>query len=317
MLFGIMSDVHANFDALKAVIDYANDLDPKLAGWYFLGDAVGYGPDPVNALRMLRENVSDDRWVIGNHDAYLVQLLPMNGRDEAQITIADHVKQLQDKDNDLFRWCQETWNETRANPIEFRTKKICCYFVHAAIQTTHTWAEQLQTYLYPWPHINGVDYKLDVLSKLLTNPDRGDRSAVQIHGHTHVPYAFGVKRGQKIPYYPNINYQEPIQLDEFDALLISPGSVGQARQADQEHHADFGILDTSNKRFHFCKVGYDYEQVTDKMYKRDYPATLRYELMGAKPNNPLWKDGENREHWIWLEWQKNYQRSDLGWRRKI
>ena len=42
---------------------------------WFLGDDVGYGPDPAAALRFLREAVSPDDWVLGNHDAMLADLL--------------------------------------------------------------------------------------------------------------------------------------------------------------------------------------------------------------------------------------------------
>jgi len=38
----VISDVHANLDALNAVLESAGEIDAVLC----LGDIVGYGPDP-------------------------------------------------------------------------------------------------------------------------------------------------------------------------------------------------------------------------------------------------------------------------------
>jgi hypothetical protein len=50
--YAVLSDVNGNFEALSAVLD-----DIKRQGVddiIFLGDSVGYGPDPVNCLSLLR-----------------------------------------------------------------------------------------------------------------------------------------------------------------------------------------------------------------------------------------------------------------------
>jgi len=58
----ILSDVHANLAALEAVLDAEPSFDRLL----FLGDAVDYGPDPSECLRLLR--VAGAVAVRGNHD---------------------------------------------------------------------------------------------------------------------------------------------------------------------------------------------------------------------------------------------------------
>jgi len=57
----VFSDIHANFEALKAVI-----AREKFDYSIFLGDAVDYGPQPSETLDLVREN-SDVR-IMGNHD---------------------------------------------------------------------------------------------------------------------------------------------------------------------------------------------------------------------------------------------------------
>ncbi len=58
----MLSDVHANAEALRAVL---NSAEADLV--VFLGDAVDYGPDPGEAVDALRS--SADVAVMGNHDA--------------------------------------------------------------------------------------------------------------------------------------------------------------------------------------------------------------------------------------------------------
>ncbi len=48
MLWAVLSDVHANLEALDAVL---KDVDRRnIRDILFLGDAVGYGPDPNECI---------------------------------------------------------------------------------------------------------------------------------------------------------------------------------------------------------------------------------------------------------------------------
>lgn len=58
----IISDIHANYPALQAVIEKDGHFD-KL---FFLGDVVDYGPHPKACLKFIIENA--DYYVRGNHD---------------------------------------------------------------------------------------------------------------------------------------------------------------------------------------------------------------------------------------------------------
>ena len=62
MTVALLSDVHANLVALESVLRAL----PPVDAIGVMGDTVGYGPDPVDALALLRERGA--RIVAGNHD---------------------------------------------------------------------------------------------------------------------------------------------------------------------------------------------------------------------------------------------------------
>jgi predicted phosphodiesterase len=69
MLFmiAIISDVHANFAALDAVVNHA--LRFNVDRFLCLGDVVGYGPHPRECIELLRSlNTAN---LLGNHDKYI------------------------------------------------------------------------------------------------------------------------------------------------------------------------------------------------------------------------------------------------------
>jgi len=72
----IISDVHSNYEALTSVLSHAEAQGASEV--WFLGDAVGYGPDPHRCLKLLQETVTQPgTWIIGNHDEAL--RYPPNG----------------------------------------------------------------------------------------------------------------------------------------------------------------------------------------------------------------------------------------------
>lgn len=58
----ILSDIHANWPALEAVLAAEPDSDKVV----FCGDVVDYGPFPVECLRWIEHHA--DHYVRGNHD---------------------------------------------------------------------------------------------------------------------------------------------------------------------------------------------------------------------------------------------------------
>ncbi len=68
MRYAIFTDIHANLEALEAVLAKIDEIakDKPIDQIWFLGDLVGYGPDPNECIRVLRERT--DVIIAGNHD---------------------------------------------------------------------------------------------------------------------------------------------------------------------------------------------------------------------------------------------------------
>jgi diadenosine tetraphosphatase ApaH/serine/threonine PP2A family protein phosphatase len=83
MRYAIFTDIHANLEALEAVltkIDQLAEEEPIDQIW-FLGDLVGYGPNPNECIDKLRERT--DVIIAGNHDWAAVGKIDLEDFSEA------------------------------------------------------------------------------------------------------------------------------------------------------------------------------------------------------------------------------------------
>jgi hypothetical protein len=83
MRYAIFTDIHANLEALEAVLAKIDDLaqlEPIDQIW-FLGDLVGYGPNPNECIDILRDRT--DVIIAGNHDWAAVGKIDLEDFSEA------------------------------------------------------------------------------------------------------------------------------------------------------------------------------------------------------------------------------------------
>ena len=76
MRYALISDIHANLPALKAVLDQIA-LNPGIDTTYHLGDLVGYGPWPNETVELLIENEIEG--ISGNYDSTVATAAPNCG----------------------------------------------------------------------------------------------------------------------------------------------------------------------------------------------------------------------------------------------
>ena len=72
----VTADIHANLEALNAVLDSVKE---QYDGFISLGDMVGYGPDPeacIQRLKELKKRIRPCILLAGNHEAGLLKRLP-------------------------------------------------------------------------------------------------------------------------------------------------------------------------------------------------------------------------------------------------
>ena len=91
MRLGIFSDVHANLEAMSAVMDaYSSE---EIDVYYCLGDVVGYGGSPNECADIVREVA--EVTILGNHDAAVAGRMDYSYYYEAAREALDlHARQL-------------------------------------------------------------------------------------------------------------------------------------------------------------------------------------------------------------------------------
>jgi predicted phosphodiesterase len=231
----IISDIHANLTALEAVLADASDYE---AVW-FLGDLVGYGPDPNACVERVRA-LPNLRCLVGNHDKAVlneIDLSVFNGDARAAIT-----------------WTRQqctpaTLDYLRALPAQER-------------QGDFTLAHGSQRQPV-WEYILDRHIAQDNFSILPTR--------YCLVGHTHLPVVY-----REIgPYGECVeepqDYEGPLQLDS-QRLIINPGSVGQPR--DNNPDAAYALLDTETLVWQAYRVEYDVMETQSRMRAAGLPERL-------------------------------------------
>ncbi len=310
MRLGILTDVHANIDALDVALRDGQQLVER---WWFLGDAVGRGPFAVETVQRLREVIRPAHWLVGNHDLYVTGALATNGLNPAdQFTWRDHVRQLRTNRSGarvtLWSWCRRAWRLARAAPRRIQATLADFWLVHAALGNEwYNVGDVAASYLMPWRHAEPRQI-LDGQFEQLNAQRAPGRTAVLIHGHTHIPYLAVQRSGDDHHELAPIRYGEWQPLTDFQAVFINPGSVGQPRNSDPRVHAAYGILDTSACAFMFRHVPYDAERTRLKMAELDYDLNLIRQLEGNHAASAL-----RDTHALWLEWDRTYRSQSWGW----
>lgn len=116
----LISDIHANYNALEAVVKKLESEKPD--HWLCLGDLVGYGPEPKKCLDFVREN--NIPTVLGNHDAGVAGLLSVKHFRNPNRRLIEVTKNI--LNNDEINWLKslplviesENWIAAHSSPNE-------------------------------------------------------------------------------------------------------------------------------------------------------------------------------------------------------
>lgn len=225
MRIAIVSDIHANLPALEAV---ARDIEAsRVDAVWCLGDIVGYGAHPREALEWVLKNASVI--VKGNHD-HAVATGDVEGFNAIAASSARHHAQLLTPPE-----------RTRLHELPERARpRPRDLLVHASPESP------LHEYVFP----NSARNHLAAWSTSLD-------ADVILMGHTHVPYAARLEPDASGAWSVAGFRDAPTDTREGarPLLALNPGSVGQPRDADPR--ASYAILDEGERTAQLRRVAYD------------------------------------------------------------
>lgn len=218
MQYGIISDIHANLEALEVVL---GDMDRRRPDAVIcLGDFVGYGPDPVTCVERLRPALAGA--VAGNHDLAAVDALD----------IADF---------NPFAQAAILWTR------EQLTAPVRRYLTDLPQQITPNGFLAV--------HGSARDPVEEYILDLHTAQANFDAASFRVClvGHTHVPAVF-VFDGEKVTAAPLLP-EQPLRLQPERRYIVNVGSVGQPRDGDAR--ASWLLLDTTARTAEWRREEYD------------------------------------------------------------
>ena len=236
----IISDIHANLTAFKAVLEHTQD---KWDIIWFLGDLVGYGPDPNECVQELQKY--NHIALSGNHDQAVLGNLDIKSFNrEAKFAI---------------NWTQETISaETRSYLECLPSKQIEGDFTLAHASPRHPVWEYILDPLTASENFNWFETEFCLV------------------GHTHVPVIFeellnGFRKVNVLPPSYGRGRSNALYLGP-ERLIINPGSVGQPRDSDPR--AAYALLDTEAMTWSYQRVPYAIHEVQERMEKFGMPKRL-------------------------------------------
>ena len=233
MRTAVISDIHANLEALQAVLDHIDtqNVDRIIC----LGDILGYGPSPVECVDLVAERCE---WsLMGNHD-FGVLYEPTNfnvAAEQAAYWSREQFELESDNGMSAKRW--EFLSRLRVRVLEDDF-----LYVHG------TPRRPINEYLFPEDALNSP-VKMQQIFELV------DKYALV--GHTHVPGVFT----DEPDFYPPDDLDGVYKLEGEDKAIINPGSVGQPRDLDPR--ASYIIIEDDCVRF--FRLEYDIDAVASKI----------------------------------------------------
>ncbi len=234
MRYFIFSDVHANLEAFDAVLSaIAEEQVDKII---FLGDIVGYGAQPNEAVDRLK-HLKPDAMIRGNHDKVIARIEDGSNFQHLAYTSAMWSRLQIRPDNEAYLGCMPQ------GPIT----------LEQGIQISHGSPHDEDFYILTHWDARSILHQSE--------------SWIVFYGHTHLPmiYSTGSKFSQYCPEEDESYYR----LSKDKQYLINPGSVGQPR--DLNPKASFGLLDTDENTICIKRVGYDIQATQCKIREAGLP----------------------------------------------
>jgi diadenosine tetraphosphatase ApaH/serine/threonine PP2A family protein phosphatase len=249
MRLALLTDVHANREALTACLEHAKRGGAQRH--VFLGDLVGYGADPEAVLDLVQERVSaGGAAVLGNHDAAVA---------------AGHSSYMPPDIERAIAWTHVRLDPARLaflGALPLQVEESGRLYVHA-----NAWAPS------EWEYVLGP---LDAGRSL-----RATSCRWTFCGHTHNPALYhmtaATQRVRSFAPIPGVG----VPLGLRRRWLAVPGSCGQPR--DGNPAASYALFDDETHLMTWFRVPYDHERAARKIRAAGLPERFAAILLEERP----------------------------------
>ena len=238
MRYLIVSDLHANWQALEAVVrEAAGGYDRALC----CGDLVGYGADPNLVVDWVRAHCAVV--VRGNHDKVSTGQEDLEWFNPVARTSA--------------LWTQANLTPENAEYIRSLPKGPVLL---DGFQVLHGSPFDEDEYVMAASEAGQAFGYLE--------------SRLAFFGHTHVQGGFiwNHSRVETIPGTSKRSRRQEMEVDAECGYLVNPGSVGQPRDGDPR--AAYALYDSGARTVTYCRVPYDVAAAQEKIQRAGLPGIL-------------------------------------------
>ena len=241
MRLGIVSDIHANIEALQACFKAmdAEAVDRTVC----LGDVVGYGASPNETCALIRSRVAHT--ILGNHDAAVAGRMDYSYYYEAARHALDSHAQVLSPAN--MDWLKDL-------PYQIKLPEL-------GVQLCHGSPVRLEEFEY----IFAPEQARECL------PMYGELGDITLIGHSHLCKVFALTPNS-VEELPPIDFT----LAPGRKYIVSVGSVGQPR--DYDNRASFVTYDTDTLRFELKRMEYDIETAAEKVLRANLERNFAHRL---------------------------------------
>jgi diadenosine tetraphosphatase ApaH/serine/threonine PP2A family protein phosphatase len=224
--YGILSDTHGNIEALEASL--ASLANENIDRYMCLGDTVGYGANPEECSKRIRELVAV--CILGNHDAAVSDRMDYSYYYDAARHALDWCKSKVSEET--LAWLRSLPYKHTEGEVDFCHGSPICPEEFEYIFTREKAGELLK--------------------------DFDELNTVTFIGHSHLTRSFALGDGEAF----NVKGPE-FKLRPGYKYIITVGSVGQPR--DYDPRSCCAVFDTETRQFKYVRSEYDIEAQKDKI----------------------------------------------------
>lgn len=241
MRYLIFSDIHSNLEAFEKFISQRRIK--QIDKYLFLGDLVGYGPNPNEVISLFRE-MANMHTVRGNHDKVIANLESSSLFNPAAAFSAEWTKLHIAETNMHY-----LKNLARGPLVVDRCVTICHGSTFDEDYYVFSIFEAVESFKFM-------------------------ETSIGFFGHTHFPIIYYL-RNDKMDVVPLVDNTR-IKLDANTRYLVNPGSIGQPR--DKNPNSSFIIFDSTKRELQFIRYAYDVKSTQRKIREAGLPELLASRL---------------------------------------